>query len=570
MANAPSLRTEPHSASANTEIDRALVALQDGAIRLVRSSLEERCALVRACIDRTIGVSQPWIDAACRAKRIEIGSAPSAEEILGGPVSVLRYLRLILVTLGDLKARGRPQLPGSPVERGGQLRVPTFPTKQLFDGIIFQPMSGETWLDPRVTLDTLHGQYPARLSRQTAVQPQVVLVLGAGNVSAIPATDALTRIFQNDCAVLLKMNPINSYLGSIFEEAFQPLVRAGFLRIIYGGVKEGAYAIHHPSVDAIHITGSADSHDAIVWGSDRDEQVRRKQAGQPLLTKPVTSELGNVTPWAIVPGDYKHSDLFAQAENMAASITNNVSFNCIATKVILTWRRWPARDQFLDRVESILRATPPRFAYYPGSAERFESFSGQRVPRELREYLPWTLLRNVDPGEQPHLFQRESFVCVTAECPLDADSPEDFLDRAVDFMNESLWGTLAAAITIPPSFQRQHAARLDAALGRLRYGSIGVNQWPGVAYALMSPPWGAYPGGTLANVQSGIDVVHNTYLLDHPQKTILRAPLALFPKPMWFSTHRRTQQVAAKLLRLYSRPSSLLRLADLLQAAIRG
>ena len=47
-----------------------------------------------------------------------------------------------------------------------------------------------------------------------------MLVLGAGNVSSIPATDTISKVFQEGQVVLLKMNPVNEYLGPIFERLF--------------------------------------------------------------------------------------------------------------------------------------------------------------------------------------------------------------------------------------------------------------------------------------------------------------------------------------------------------------
>jgi acyl-CoA reductase-like NAD-dependent aldehyde dehydrogenase len=144
--------------------------------------------------------------------------------------------------------------------------------------------------------------------------------------------------------------------------------------------------------------------------------------------------------------------------------------------------------------------------------------------------------------------------------------PEAFLDEAVRFANDQMWGTLAASVTVPRGFQ---AARLDTAIGQLRYGVVGINQWPGVAFALMSPPWGAFPGSDLRDVQSGIGCVHNTYLLGPVSKTVLRGPLAMTPKPIWFSTHHHPVSVAWSLLHLYQRPS-LGRLPRLLFQAMRG
>ncbi|MFT6577531.1 MAG: hypothetical protein ACJA16_005748 [Akkermansiaceae bacterium] len=136
-------------------------------------------------------------------------------------------------------------------------------------------------------------------------------------------------------------------------------------------------------------------------------------------------------------------------------------------------------------------------------------------------------------------------------------------------MNDQLVGTLAAGITVALEWEKQYAEEFDQLLRTLRFGTIGLNQWPGIAFGLMSPPWGGFPGATLADVQSGIGLVHNTYLLRKPEKTIVRAPLNLRPKPVWFSTHRCPEAVAQKLCRLYADPS-VLRLPRLFASALRG
>ncbi|MCK8322737.1 hypothetical protein LXA12_17585, partial [Erwinia amylovora] len=67
---------------------------------------------------------------------------------------------------------------------------------------------------------------------------QVSLVLGAGNVSSIGPKDAFYKLFVENQTVVLKMNPVNEYLGPHFEKALAPLVERGFLRIVYGGAAE--------------------------------------------------------------------------------------------------------------------------------------------------------------------------------------------------------------------------------------------------------------------------------------------------------------------------------------------
>ncbi len=532
------------------------------------ASIENRIQLCQQCLEHVVEVAMEWAEAAAVAKGLSAKSQLRAEDLLSGPGVVARQLQLTIQTLRSIKLNGRPALPAMP-ERltNGQLSVPVFPTSGLFDSLTFMGIKGAVRLQPNVTEASIHGQLPEIAASERL--PRITAVLGAGNVSSIPATDSLNRIMFEGSRVLLKLNPVNEYLHTIFERAFSPLIQANLLRILKGGTDVGEAMIHHPGVDAVHITGSAATHDAIVWGQDATERLRRKQSNDPVLKKEVTSELGNVTPWIIIPGEFSHRQLNSQAQHVAASITNNASFNCLATKLIVTWQKWPQREQFLAMVQHHLSATPERPAYYPGACERFQRFANCSTQPDDRGCLPWTLLTGQSIDVRPELFQEESFVCVCAESSLDAATPAQFITIASDFVNERVTGTLCASVTVPRSFRRAHFELFERSLSKLRYGSVCVNQWSGIAYGLTSPPWGAYPGATLRNVQSGIGNVHNTYLLDQIEKTILEGPLVNFPKPVWFPSHRKSVDVATHLLNLYHRPS-VFNLPSLFFAAATG
>ena len=439
-------------------------------------------------------------------------------------MATARHLRLLIDNYKAVQSKGHIPLPGR-VDRGpdGNLRVQVMPVRGLFDSLVFAGFKATSWLPSDVTADDLQ-----HLGGELAeVRPaRTVLVLGAGNVSSIPATDTISKVFQEGHAVLLKMNPVNDYLGPIFERLFARLIEAGYVRIIYGGAAVGKAAIEHPAIDEVHITGSIASHDAIVWGSDPAERERRRGQGDPVLNKPITSELGNVSPWIIVPGPYTDKQLRFQAENVASSIVNNASFNCVATKVIITHEGWPQRQEFLDCLEDVLAKVPPRKAYYPGAADRFRKFTGKEPPPGPAGTLPWTLVRDAKLDARPVLFCEESFVCVCAEMTVAGRDEREFLARAVEFANEKLWGTLSAALTVHPSFRRtsEGAASFERALAELRYGAVGVNYWPALVYAMMSPPWGGYPSGTLADAQSGIGSVHNTFMLRRRAEDRARRP----------------------------------------------
>ncbi|HLQ45098.1 MAG TPA: hypothetical protein VK137_10245, partial [Planctomycetaceae bacterium] len=168
----------------------------------------------------------------------------------------------------------------------------------------------------------------------------------------------------------------------------------------------------------------------------------------------------------------------------------------------------------------------------------------------------------------PLFCREESFVPVCAEMPLDADDEFDFLGHASDFVNEELWGTLCATLTVPSTYR--HTARgrneLHAALTRLRYGTVCINQWPGIAFALLTLPWGGHPSGTLLDPQSGLGWVHNSFGLRAIEKAVLEGPLTVVPKPIWTPGHRRAEPIAWKLFNLYHHPS-LRHIAELTYAA---
>ncbi len=552
--------------------EQSTIIVNSAVIKLTNSpataSISSRIQLCRECLASVAAVAGEWAEAAVVAKGLSKTSSVKAEDLLSGPAVVARQLQLTIQTLQAIQKNGRPSLPGRVVRlKNDQLSVNVFPTSGLYDSLTFMGIRGSVRLHADIAETDLHGQLPETAANDKL--PRLTAVLGAGNVSSIPATDSLNRIMFEGSRVLLKLNPVNEYLHPIFDRVFAPLIKANLLGILKGGSDVGSALIQHAAVDAVHITGSAATHDAIVWGPDGAERDRRKQNKDPLLKKDVTSELGNVTPWIVVPGKYTVRQLDSQAQHIATSITNNASFNCLATKVIVTWKSWPQRDSFLQLIQHHMAQTPVRPAYYPGAVERFQRFSGTSQQLDARGCLPWTLLTGQSIAERPELFQEESFVCVCAETQLGGDTPEQFLSAATEFVNDQLTGTLCASVTIPPGFRAQQAMAFERSLTQLRYGSVCVNQWSGLAYGLTSPPWGAYPGATVKDVQSGIGNVHNIYLLDHVEKAVLEGPLVNFPKPIWFPSHRNAVDVANRLVRLYQNPS-VIHLPGLFAAAISG
>jgi len=566
----PNFATDAPKVSATPieECDALVERLAANADDWVRTPIERRVHLLNRCVVRTEAVAEDWVRAACRAKALDPCGPRAGEEWLAGPMTTIRNLRL----LADALEQGGQPAPAKLEQRSsGQWVAQAFPIN-TWDKLMFSGFSAEVWIEP--------GEEPTqgRIYREKAqgdVPPgKVSLVLGAGNVASIGPMDALYKLFVEDEVVIVKTNPVNAYLQPFWEEAFRPLIDEGVFCVVRGGAGVGSHLVHHPKVDTIHMTGSDRTHDAIVWGADPQEQARRKASGERLVDKPITSELGAVTPVLVVPGPWSDSDVDFQARHVAGMIANNGSFNCNAAKVIALADRWPQRELFMERVEPHLAGTPPRVAYYPGAQRRYQAFLDRYPqakplgPRSDR-VVPWTIIPEVPAAPGEYALTSEAFCGVVAQTQLEAGDPGAFLEAMVDFANDVCWGTLSCMMLVHPETQRTYATELDRAIEELRYGGVGVNAWAGVIYGLVSPSWGAYPGHRLEDIQSGRGVVHNAFLFDRPQKSVVRAPFRINPKPAWFADHQTGHLLGPALTRFEAKPS-LMRLPAVLAAALRG
>ena len=80
-------------------------------------------------------------------------------------------------------------------------------------------------------------------------------------------------------------------------------------------------------------------------------------------------------------------------------------------------------------------------------------------------------------------------------------------------------------------------------------------------------------GGDLTGVAAGISVnvgvVHNTLMFSRPQKTVVRAPFYIWPKPVWFATHKTAHRLTPKLVDFEAAPS-MAKLPAIMGLAVRG
>lgn len=537
-------------------LDEILSRLTVGAGRWQQADPAARAAVARAAACTVAEQAEAWVAAAVAIKSARSADssidrhAPStavAEETATGPLATLR---LLLTTAraweeigrhGSPRAAARPRMQHAPGP-GSFVAVDVIPEPRLFDRAIFAGHVATVRCGNPGSLAAFAAAWQAEAeSRPTS--GGVAAVLGAGNVTGLSPADAIDQIFAHGRAVLLKLHPVHAALQPVYRKALAPLCEAGLVEVVVGGTEIAAAAVAASAVSHVHLTGGRGAFDAIVWGGPAEA------AREPVLRKTITCELGNVTPWIVVPGRYTPQQLRFQADLVAGSIANNTSFNCIATKCLVTCRGWPQRDEFLRLVASRLGSLAARPAWFPGAAAAWEEATGLRLPDD--GCLPWTFLTGIDAARDRRLLDREWFVPVATEVPLDADDIEAFCGRAAEFVH-ALPGSLAASVTLPASLPAVDSARAELLVEHLRAGVVAVNTWSALAYAFGSVPWGGYPGATLRDPASGIGHVHDPLLLPLVHNTILRAPLASRLTPPWLPWHAGGATLARGLLAVYA------------------
>lgn len=516
----------------------------------------ERAALLRACIATTIAEADAWTETACRVKGYAPGSNGHGEEYLGGTLAVVRNLRLFAEAL---EAGGTPKLPSTWQRPDGQWVARVFPQSAL-DRALFAGVTCDIFIEPGY--EPTQGHIYREKSAGKHGRGGVCAVLGAGNQSSIPPMDVLYKLVVDDEVCVLKMNPVNEAVGPHIARALAPLIDAGFVAVCYGGVDVGKHLTDHPSVTSIHITGSAAAHDAILWGPG-EEGARNKAGGTPRLNKHITSELGCVSPVLVVPGNWNAKQLDYQARQVASMLAYNCGFNCNGARLIVTASGWAQGAEFKRLVYEKLAATPTRTAYYPTAQRTLETFTAQYPQHKrlgeasLPGAIPWIVLEGLGTEADEFALNHEPWCGIFSFVELEAADANAFIDRAVPFANDRCWGTLSINVLVDPDTERGLGERFDRAIAELRYGAIAINCWSGLNYGLVNATWGAFPGHPLDDIQSGRGVVHNGLLLDHPQKSVVRAPFVMSPTPAWFTDHRNNLALGRLMTRFEADPSWL-------------
>jgi len=563
-------------------LNSILEGLSSKAYAWAHLSLEERIPYLDAILDQIDQADRAsWAAASCKVQGLGTGCDEKYyNEAFAGDAIVVSVALASKVkgykTLYKEVSQGKLQKIETRVTKDGRTAAKIMPIK--FGDKTSPLLAGNTvevWLKDGTTEAVREFPDPP-------INGKVCAVLGAGNQTFLSLTDVLDRMFLHSEVVCLKHHELRSYSSPHVAFVYQKLIADGYMAEFSGDGAQGAALVAHPLVGHVHITGGVGTFNKIVWGKTPSEQEANKKAGTPVLKKSITAELGNVTPWVIVPGgEWKDSDLSHHAEQICGAFTGNNSCNCMTPRVVIMSKTWQHRERFMHHFRTHLakeKCNPP---YYPGTGDRYRRFleqypdaevvktelsmppnsqgqllaePGQRV---LDEQTPWALVHKdlsaVKSDE--YGFQTEAFAPILFFLTLPEENSDEFARAAVKVCNEKLCGTLCAILVVHPDVEKSHPSLVDELVGKLEYGMIGLNCWLHSAYIIDRFPWGGWGHETLRDCKSGVGFVSNSLCIQNIEKSFLRTD---FVSPGHFKRNLSPPtEIATVLGGLMARPSFL-------------
>jgi hypothetical protein len=226
-------------------------------------------------------------------------------------------------------------------------------------------------------------------------------------------------------------------------------------------------------------------------------------------------------------------------------------------------------------MEEIMSTLDTQKAYYPGIMERYSKFieahpEAKTYGKAENEHLPWTLIEDIDPNNVDDiLFTTEAFGSLIAETGLEASDTKEFINKAVKFVNETVWGTLTATILVHSDSLKDPEIdnALDSAVSNLQYRTVSVNELGVLSYLPGVVPWGGFPGSDIFDVQSGIGVVNNFLMFENPEKSVTYGPFTKIDVQLITFNHG---VEFAKKYAYYQAEPSILRFFGLFWTLLKG
>ena len=521
------------------EIDRFITTLRTKSKEFNSISDVQLASMLEETISNIKEVSFFWATI-CSDNKGTTKTSAEGEEWLGGPfASVLatQYYIKSLTNDDDLAEKKYNSEENS---------YKVFPNN-FTERITFPFIDAKVIFNKSMSFDDIN-KYRG-FSKRYDIDPSITLVLGAGNFSSIPYLDVLYHLITRKSVILLKLNPVNEYLKPVFEKVFQNFIERGYIIVTTGNIDESKYMATHQGINHIHLTGSDKTFEDIVYGRELTEKERKSKSLSKINNKPITSELGNVTPIIIHPGKWSTSDIKYQARKIVTAKLNNNGFNCIAAQVVVLPDGWGQTDTLIKFVKHYMSKAKERKAYYPESIERLEKLEKDKgyervnalscvTPHLTREIKAYSKFEIDEVWSSTIYFKKIEYTSV-----------EDFAKKAIDYCNDELWGNLGVSVIIKDHDRKFNKHITNLYVDKLNYGTVAVNEWAAIGYIIPQLPWGGFPGNRDNDIQSGQSVVHNSMLFESPLKGVVNTKFRIsrIIDPPWFVTNKKARRLFKNL-----------------------
>ena len=521
------------------DIDRFISTLRTKSKEFNSISNVQLASMLEETISNIKEVSYFWATI-CSDNKGTTKTPAEGEEWLGGPfASVLatQYYIKSLINDDDLVEENFNNSENS---------YKVFPNN-FIERITFPFINAKVYFNKSMSFEDINKF--RGFSKRYDIEPSITLVLGAGNFSSIPYLDVLYHLITRRSVILLKLNPVNDYLKPVFEKVFKNFIERGYIIVTNGNINESKYMATHPGINHIHLTGSDKTYEDIVYGRELTGNERSIKTVPKVNSKPITSELGNVTPIIIHPGKWSTSDIKYQARKIVTGKLNNNGFNCIAAQVVVLPDGWGHTETLIKYVKYYMNKAKDRKAYYPDSIERLTKLEKDKSYERVNSLSCTTphLTREIKAYNKYELDEVWSSTIYFRKIAY--SNAEDYVKKSIDYCNNELWGNLGVSVIIKDHNNKFNKHITNSYIEHLNYGTIAINEWAAIGYIIPQLPWGGYPGNKDNDIQSGQSVVHNSMLFESPLKGIVETKFRIsrLIDPPWFITNRKSRRLFMNL-----------------------
>ena len=542
------------------DIDRNISKLRVNSSEFLNLSKENLITMLDQTIDNIKTISYYWATLSSEKKGI-LNKSKEGEEWVGGPFACIYAIQYFKDSLMNEDGLDKENFDDS------NKSYKVFPTKNI-EKLTFPFVEGEVRFGKNLSFDQIN-EYRGFANRFKNNKPKITLVLGAGNVSSIPVLDALFHMIAYKSVIYMKLNPVNDYLLPIFIQIFEPFISRGYMIIAEGDKDASEYLTQHDGFHQTHLTGSKFTYENIVYGRILDDKERSLKTLPKVNKKPITTELGNVTPIIVHPGNWSRAEIKHQAKKIVTAKLTNSGFNCIAAQVIVLPKGWKHTQKLKDEIIFYLKKVGDTTSYYPGASETLKELIQNENYDQVNNLSCNTPFLVSDLDLEKEYANREVWSTVLYFKEIPFSSHENYALNSIDYVNNELWGNLGVSVLIKNHKKKTNQVILNTYVEELKYGNVAINEWSALGGMIPTLPWGGYPGNKDNDIQSGQGYVHNSLLFESPLKGVVYSKFRVsrLIEPGLFVTNNKAHRIG-KHLTYYQATNSKINLIKLIFSTI--